>query len=183
MNSRNTVKYRMLCMAFICVGLGLMVPAAHSAADKGFESNASAMTQAQLESAIRAMADSAEGGGGVLQFEYDGVILVCVSDIANDRMRIVAPIGDYSGITPQQKDLMLAANFHTALDARYAMSKGVLYAVFIHPLSTLAPVEISSAVRQVATLMQTFGREYSSGELNFPGPGPQRPQPTDKTPL
>ena len=167
MNSRNTVKYRMLYMAFICVGLGLMVSAAHSAADKGFESNASAMTQAQLESAIRAMADSAEGGGGVLQFEYDGVILVCVSDIANDRMRIV----------------MLAANFHTALDARYAMSKGVLYAVFIHPLSTLAPVEISSAVRQVATLMQTFGREYSSGELNFPGPGPQRPQPTDKTPL
>ncbi len=33
---------------------------------------------------------------------------------------------------------MMIANFHTALDARYAISDGVIYAAFIHPLSSLA---------------------------------------------
>ena len=185
MTSHPIVRYSVLGMLLLCAGLAGAAPdtqgadgAARGDGDARADSAepvAPAMNQARLEALVRALADTAEGGGGVLQFEYDGVVLACVSDVANNRMRIMAPIGDYTGITPQQKDLMLVANFHTALDARYAVSKGVLYAVFVHPLSTLDAQEVGSAVRQVATLMQTFGGAYSSGALNFGSQAGPRP--------
>ncbi|TQV71146.1 YbjN domain-containing protein [Exilibacterium tricleocarpae] len=179
MNSHSPINYLVLSVVLLCIG-AVVEPL--RAQESPAPAPARGMSQAQLEALVREMADTARGGGGVLQFEYDGVILLCVSDVANDRMRILAPIGDYDGITPQQKDLMLVANFHTALDARYAVSRGVLYAAFIHPLSTLDAGEVGSAVRQVATLMQTFGGDYSSGALNFQGQAPTR-KPSGKTPL
>ena len=63
------------------------------------------------------------------------------------------------------------ANFHTALDARYAFNKGILYAAYIHPLSTLTKAQLESALEQTATLAATFGKEYSSGSLIFKGSG------------
>ena len=73
---------------------------------------------------------------------------------------------------------MLEANFHSALDGRYAISNGMVYAAYIHPLSPLRPEEVRSALRQVAELGKTFGTTYSSGELLFgvsSQPGPQPP--------
>lgn len=64
---------------------------------------------------------------------------------------------------------VLEANFHSALDARYATSDGVLYAAFIHPLSPLTEAEVRSAVAQVASLVRSFGTTYSSGELAYGG--------------
>lgn len=64
---------------------------------------------------------------------------------------------------------VLEANFHSALDARYATSDGVLYAAFIHPLSPLTEAEVRSAVAQVASLVRSFGTTYSSGELVYGG--------------
>ncbi len=67
---------------------------------------------------------------------------------------------------------MLDTNFHSALDARYVTSNGLVYAAYIHPLSPLRREEILSVLRQVAELVKTFGTPYSSGELSFGFPSP-----------
>jgi len=59
------------------------------------------------------------------------------------------------------------SNFHLALDARYAVSDDVLYAAFIHPLSSLCKEDFESALKQVYNLVATFGKTYSSGQLEF----------------
>ncbi len=95
--------------------------------------------------------------------------MACISDTLFDRMRLIAPIIEEDQVTEKQKRAMLAANFHTALDARYATSNGVLYAAFIHPLSPLTEEELASAIRQVAALAKNFGTTYSSDELIYGG--------------
>ena len=68
------------------------------------------------------------GRGPVLEFTFQGTRLACVSDREHDRMRIIAPIRRQSELSADQIVRILEANFHTALDARYATSEGVLYA-------------------------------------------------------
>ena len=70
-------------------------------------------------------------------------------------------------VPAEHLEMMLIANFHTALDARYALSNGIIYAVFLHPMSTLTHDQLESAIRQVAALARNFGSSYSSDELIF----------------
>ena len=63
----------------------------------------------------------------------------------------------------------MVSNFHLALDARYAIGNGVLYATYIHPLRELTKDQLQSAVRQVSNLKTTFGSTYTSGELQYGG--------------
>lgn len=146
----------------IPVFLFMLLPLASLAASEG-----GGMSQSQLENTIRSLSSMHEGSDGLLRFVYKNVPMVAVSDIANDRMRIVAPIVALEELEPQQLFYMLAANYHTALDARYAISEGVVYGVFIHPLAALTDEEITAALRQVAGVVLTFGNEYTSGELVF----------------
>ncbi len=114
-----------------------------------------------------------------LGFEYEGVELVCVFDPTHDRMRLFSPIAAVADLTGAHIGNILEANFHTALDARYATSDGVLYAAFVHPLGALSAGELESAVQQVTSLVRTFGTSYSSGALQFgPGSGEGAPDAT-----
>lgn len=130
------------------------------------------MTVDELEQVLRAAADEIEGEDGRWQLRLDEVPLACMTDLHFDRMRIIAPIAEVDEVTDELRDLCLEANFHTALDARYATSEGVLYAAFIHPLSPLDADQVESAIRQVASLVETFGTTFSSGELVFGDPPP-----------
>jgi hypothetical protein len=96
--------------------------------------------------------------------------MALLTSVPHDRMRIVAPIGPEAQLTDQQRKRILEANFHSALDVRYATSNGLVYAAYIHPLSPLRREEIQSALRQVAEPVKTFGTTYSSGELSFGQP-------------
>ncbi len=133
------------------------------AADAG----GAAMTQARLEAELHSLADASQGGSGVLHFTVGDVALACISDVEHDRMRIVSPVVSVNELHPGQVAAILEANFHTALDARYATSEGVLFAAFIHPLGSLSVEQLHSAVRQVANLNRSFGSSYSSGELVY----------------
>jgi len=62
----------------------------------------------------------------------------------------------------------MEANFHTALDSRYAISEGILWSAFIHPLKELTEAQVVDAVNQVYSAAKTFGTYYSSGSLSFP---------------
>lgn len=125
------------------------------------------MTQQSLASHIERFVGSAEVSPNVVEFQYEGVAMASVSDAAHDRMRLIAPITGLDSLEQGQLEILLVANFHTTLDARYALSDGVVYAAFLHPLSTLTDVQLESAIRQVAALARNFGSSYSSGELIY----------------
>ncbi|MCA9708713.1 MAG: type III secretion system chaperone [Myxococcales bacterium] len=121
----------------------------------------------ELEQVLRDVADELEGEDGRWHLRMGEVALACMTDRRFDRMRIIAPIAELDEVSDEVRDACLEANFHTALDARYASSDGVLYAAFIHPLSSLDAGQVISAVRQVANLVETFGTTFSSGALVF----------------
>jgi hypothetical protein len=103
------------------------------------------------------------------QFAHQGIPMACLTDPSFDRMRFIAPITELAKIDDETKDAVLEANFHTALDARYGSSNGLLFAAFIHPLSSLEATLARSALDQVASLVQTFGSHYSGGTLELVG--------------
>ncbi len=125
------------------------------------------MTNENLDAIIRELGAEVNGTPGYWEFIYRDVEMACISDTNYDRMRIIAPVIPRSEMTDEQLEKIIEANFHSALDARYAVNNGVLYSAFIHPLSPLTGHEFRSALEQVATLAQTFGTDYSSGQLTF----------------
>lgn len=125
------------------------------------------MNQEKLEKIIKDKAGTSEGANGQVLFTYDEIPMALLSDTNYDRMRIIAPIVKQEEVTQEQMYAVLDANFHSALDARYATSNGILYATFIHPLSPLTQDQVESALRQVAALVHNFGTSYSSGELIY----------------
>ena len=93
--------------------------------------------------------------------------MALISDVKHDRMRIISAITDYPKLSSKIKNILMESNFHSALDARYAVSKNILYSAYIHPLSSLSKVEIEAALDQVSTLASTFGTTYTSGTLVY----------------
>ena len=126
-----------------------------------------AMTQTEMKRIISEIAEDVKGDTDNITFYYNNANLALLSNQAANRMRIVAPVVSAKDLNEQQILATLLANYHLALDARYAIGDGVLYAVFIHPLKELTEEQLVSAVRQVATLRNTFGTSYTSGELSF----------------
>ncbi|MEL6816848.1 MAG: type III secretion system chaperone [Cyanobacteria bacterium J06598_3] len=133
---------------------------------------AEAMTLARLEAILQEEATAVEGDRGQWQLTLGDRPVIVLADAANNRMRIVAPIASASELSAEQVQSMLLANFHTALDARYALSNDTVVSVFVHPLSSLDESYLRSALSQVVTAADTFGTSYSSGEIGF-GPNEQ----------
>jgi len=148
-----------------CAGLGSMSSEGAATSAGSWEP----MDQNRVEQVFSDQVEAITGPTGALQSQIDGISIYCISDPANDRMRIVAPISRLSGLDPRINEILLRANFHSALDARYAISDDVIFAAFLHPISSLTPAQIESAVSQVISLVKTFGTTFSSGELVFPG--------------
>ena len=61
---------------------------------------------------------------------------------------------------------MLQANFHHGLDARYALSDGVIYATYGHRLSTLSEDDFIGGYRQALDLARRFGEVTDGIELD-----------------
>jgi hypothetical protein len=103
------------------------------------------------------------------QFIHDGIPMACLTDPSFDRMRFIAPITELSDMDDATKDAVLEANFHSALDARYGSSNGLLFSAFLHPLSSLEEPLARSALDQVASLVHTFGSQFTSGSIELAG--------------
>lgn len=126
-----------------------------------------AMNQQQLEAIVKTVSTDVKGEKGYMEFTYEGVEMSLISDVTHNRMRIIAPIAKYEDLTQEHIDKIMEANFHSGLDGRYAVSNGVLFATYIHPLEELTTWQIQSALHQVANLFLTFGSSYTSGGLEF----------------
>ena len=122
---------------------------------------------------MKAIGDSlgskVEVQGSMWRFQRGPATVILVYDESHDRMRLLSPVAELSQISDKQLRAAMEANFHTSLDARYATCDGMLYAAFLHPLSSLTEADLRSAIDQVATLALTFGDDYSSGVLQFGG--------------
>lgn len=92
-----------------------------------------------------------------------------VYDEEADRMRIMTPILQASFLNEEVQTRMLQANFDSVLDARYAIANGIVWATFIHPLSSLTEKEFLSGISQSVTAAETFGSTYTSGAVTFGG--------------
>ncbi|SHI33071.1 hypothetical protein [Aquimarina spongiae] len=127
------------------------------------------MDNSLLGEILEKNADTLGGATGNWKLLYKETPMLCVTDQTNNRMRIISPITESSNL---DKDLLLdsmTANFHSALDVKYAISNGILWSVYIHPLKELTPEQIESAISQVYYAATTFGTTFTSTELIFGG--------------
>ncbi|OED48140.1 hypothetical protein AB832_00300 [Flavobacteriaceae bacterium (ex Bugula neritina AB1)] len=133
------------------------------------------MTNELLNDILTQKADTLAGVIGNWQFVYKETPMLCVTDATNNRMRIIAPIMESNNL---DKDLLLdtlTANFHSALDVKYAISNGILWSAYIHPLKELSTEQIESAISQVHLAAKTYGTTFSSTELIFGAGGIEKP--------
>ena len=122
-----------------------------------------------LESVYTSVSDSIQGKNGSWHFFIKDVQLLSITDTKNNRMRIISPIADSNNLNNDLIKAALVANFHTALDVKYAVSDGVLWSVFIHPLKELSTSQVKDAVSQVYYANINFGTTFASTSLVFPG--------------
>jgi len=138
------------------------------------------MNNDRLEQLLIANTDSIQGNSGRWQVLLQEMPMIVVTDETNDRMRIIAPIIEASKLDEGLLLDCLTANFHSALDVKYAISDGLLWSAFVHPLSPLSDGEVESAIKQVYAAAATFGTTFSSTSLLFGGCQAAEPVPAKK---
>jgi len=127
------------------------------------------MSGDNLRSLIEMSSDTLAQKGNSIRFAYKERMLICIYDENANRMRIISPIVKRENINEEQILNALVANFHSALDVKYALSDEIIWAVFTHPLKELSDYQVVDAIDQVYTAAITFGTSYSSTKLVFPG--------------
>ena len=127
------------------------------------------MNNARLDAIIRRVDAGAEGEPGFWRFTVAEREVLVITDENANRMRIISGVAEFNDVNTEQLVRMMQANFDSALDARYAVARGVLWSVFLHPLATLDERDFVSGIAQVVNLAATFGSTFSSGALTFGG--------------
>lgn len=138
------------------------------------------MNPEKLSKLISQVSDTVVTNGNNIQFMYKERPLICIYDENANRMRIISPIVETKNLEEEQLLNMLVANFHSALDVKYALSDEVIWSVFIHPLKELADHQVLDAIDQVHAASITFGTTYSSTNLVFPGNTKKKEAPKEK---
>ncbi|MEO0390788.1 MAG: hypothetical protein AAF218_07585 [Pseudomonadota bacterium] len=128
-----------------------------------------AMTLDRLTGIVQAIDPDARVQGRVMELTIDDVPLIVVTDPDADRMRAMVPIRSAEGLEPDELLRLMQANFDSALDARYAVARGRLWGVFIHPLGALEREQLISALVQTVNVARTYGQTYSGGAQIFGG--------------
>ena len=127
------------------------------------------MTPERMFQILKAVDPDAQVQGTLMQATIEDIPILVVFDVPADRMRAITPIRSAEGLTEEDLRRMMQSNFDTALDARYSVAQGKLWAVFIHPLGPLDKNGLLSGLGQVVNLALTYGSTYSSGALSFGG--------------
>ncbi|MEM7743268.1 MAG: hypothetical protein AAF409_06110 [Pseudomonadota bacterium] len=127
------------------------------------------MTPERMVEIATALDAETQFSGNLISLTVAEIPVLIVFDAVADRMRAITPIRSAEGLSSDDLMRMMQANFDTALDARYSVAKGKLWATFIHPLSTLDNESLISGIGQVANLALSYGSTYSSGALTFGG--------------
>lgn len=131
--------------------------------------SAQQMQSRKLKELIVQVSDTLQESGNTIQFLYKERMLICIYDENANRMRIITPIVEREQLNEDQLLNALVANYHSALDVKYALSDEIIWSVFTHPLKELSEHQVLDAIDQVWAAAKTFGTTYSSTRLVFPG--------------
>ncbi|NKI31946.1 hypothetical protein [Croceivirga thetidis] len=141
------------------------------------ELTAQEMTPAKLTKLIEETADTTFVRQKSIQFKINDAMLICIYDENANRMRIISPIAELKDVQEGEILNAMVANFHTALDVKYALSEEIIWSVFAHPLKQLSDEQVLDALKQVYAASITFGSSYSSTDMVFPGAIQKKPKP------
>ncbi len=125
------------------------------------------MTMDRMAEIVQALDEDAQINGNGFEFIIDDVPVLIVADVRANRMRAMVPIASTDSLTPEELLRAMQANFDSALDARYAIARGRLWGVFIHPLKELERDQLISGIAQTVNVAQTYGGLYTSGAAQF----------------
>jgi len=138
------------------------------------------MNNTIMERILKGKVELLEGVPGNWQLIYKERLVFILTDETNNRMRIFTPFIEIDSLQSGEAELLLAANFHSALDSKYCFFDGLVISVYTHPLRELTQPQFEDALLQVVTLANTFRGSYSSTELIFT-PGLEKPkEPTEE---
>ena len=132
-------------------------------------------TPADLDRWIRQFSTQAEGAEPSWGLVFQGSAVYCQCQADVDRMRLVAPVCRVEQLENKRDafyQAMLVANYHSALDPRYAVDDDdVVVAAYLHPLASLDEAQFVHALKQVVEMVKTFGTTFSSMGIVFGGQG------------
>ena len=127
------------------------------------------MNNFRMDSILHAVSDSITGAPGRWELALHGATMLCLTDERHDRMRLISPVRHVDEASPEEIFACMEANFHSALDVKYALSDDIIWVVYIHPLSPLRDEQLLDALAQVRSAALTYGTVYTSTDLVFPG--------------
>lgn len=139
-------------------------------ADKNNGASKADMTLERMNDLIEAIGDNVgRPQESQWQFIIEEIPVLVIADAQNDRMRILVGISKTESLPAGLYHRLMQANFDTALDARYAIAKGIVWGAFLHPLKALTDRHFLSGVGQTVNLARTFGNTFTSGGLTYQG--------------
>lgn len=127
------------------------------------------MTPVKMAEIISKFDKDADVESNRITFQLRERDMFLVFDENADRMRIVTGVYQAGAIPEEIHARMLQANFDAVLDARYAIANDIVWAVFIHRMSSLTEEDLRSGIAQTYTAAETFGTSYTSGAIVFGG--------------
>ncbi len=132
-------------------------------------SNAQDMDFKKLKLVLAKEAVIVQEAGNAVEYELNGLKIYLITDESANRMRLMAGIDEAEKLTREDLDILMEANYDRALDAKYAISDKILWAVYVHPLRELHEKQIVDALYQVFALVKNYGTTYTSTDMIFGG--------------
>ena len=127
------------------------------------------MDNAKIQELLENTFDKVEGVSGNWQVICEQRVLFILTNEPHNRMRIFTPVINQKELKKGEMESMLNANFHAALDAKYALYGEFVVSLFTHPLREIQIHQFLDALKQVATAANNFGTTFSSTDIIFGG--------------
>ena len=105
------------------------------------------MTLEELPIALAELG-SVEATGSAWRVTVDDRSITCLLD--GERLRLVCPVIEHAGLTPDDLERLLVASFDTL--ARYASFEGVVVSLYRHRIASLEPDDLAVAFADVLRL-------------------------------
>ncbi len=159
--SRSSMRRRKWFIWTVAV---LLLPSSVFAAEMPRSSGA--FDSAKLDSVLKTLIPAITGQPGRWEGVFDGIPVLILSQDVDNRLHVVAPVAQLEALDVPILLRLLEANFTSTVDARYALFRGVLWSVFLHPLDSLTEPQLRAGLQQVVTLAKnTLDNLFEHGSI------------------
>lgn len=120
-----------------------------------------------IRAVLNEVALDVSGAEGQYIARYRNVRILVHANEQHSRLRIMTPVAAAHDMPLDELRILLEANYGRALDAKYAIGEGVVWALFNRPLVGLDRETLLDGADQVVNLKKNFGTSYRSTNLTF----------------